>query len=288
MGRDARCRGCIGARCRSSHLGICRSAAFALNLRPQCGHGTRSSRSEFVGGGGGKSLSGTPLAVAWDICRFACKACWNAWWSRFHLGILFAGIAFVPGVFNARLPGHPRSEPPSSPPPSPPPPPNPPPPREAVPFREARTPRREELAALGPRCGAGDAPLNLPLALSRTRCESHGCRCAELTVIFWQISKCTCSPGKRTEARGGALKSASCANSVQGRHAQQHSEAARQPGGSQVAPPAGPMRSCGHSRDMARCRRGAARGPHRMDRDPSSHERARQRGAREACHPYPA
>eukprot|EP00964_Phaeocystis_antarctica_P069711 scaffold42382_cov59-Phaeocystis_antarctica.AAC.2 len=47
------------------HFGMCRSAAFALKRRPQCGQGTRSSSSSRVATGGG---SGLPEASASEIC----------------------------------------------------------------------------------------------------------------------------------------------------------------------------------------------------------------------------
>mmetsp|Transcript_15892 Transcript_15892/g.39829 ORF Transcript_15892/g.39829 Transcript_15892/m.39829 type:complete len:319 (+) Transcript_15892:515-1471(+) len=158
------------------HLGMCRSAALSLNLRPQWGHRILSSVSGLTGGGGGKSDSATPLAIALETFRPCLTAAWKASWSRFHLGILCAGISSA----DVREVGRPTP---------------------AVPPRDGAEFSREtvRVCPIRPRvdCGAGELfspPSDAPsVALSRRCCESHGRRCAELTVIFWQISRCTSS-----------------------------------------------------------------------------------------------
>mmetsp|Transcript_5444 Transcript_5444/g.18092 ORF Transcript_5444/g.18092 Transcript_5444/m.18092 type:complete len:268 (-) Transcript_5444:1300-2103(-) len=184
------------------HFGMCRSAACWLKRRPQWGQVVRSSCSCELGSAGG---SGKPAACAACTCRPALSAAWKAAWSRFHFGILLAGIELSPPP-----PAEPQRAGGALPPP--PPPPYPPPAASlslaraaaAEPIRVAAAPfltpaRGKEDLRLGPRVGTGEPP-NSPAVppCSRCRDESHTWRDCELTATFWQMAKWIC---RRSEAK---------------------------------------------------------------------------------------
>ena len=77
------------------HLGMCRSAAFALKVRPQCGHGTRLGSGSLSKGGGNSVPSFSAFCTALP-CRMASR---KAELLFFHAFFLFAESRLASRIF---------------------------------------------------------------------------------------------------------------------------------------------------------------------------------------------
>jgi hypothetical protein len=80
----------------SAHFGMCRSATVSLNLRPQCGHSTRSSWAVDLGISG----SGAPVRSASPYSRAALMAFRNSEDFAFHFSFL---TSFFSGAFSVSV-----------------------------------------------------------------------------------------------------------------------------------------------------------------------------------------
>merc|ERR1712070_726042 len=80
----------------SLHFGMCRSAAVALKVRPQCGQGTKSGSG--VDATVGIVLRSLPSLIAFCTCRFAFIASRSALDFFFQLSFFFSFISFSLGL----------------------------------------------------------------------------------------------------------------------------------------------------------------------------------------------
>mmetsp|Transcript_3126 Transcript_3126/g.8929 ORF Transcript_3126/g.8929 Transcript_3126/m.8929 type:complete len:226 (+) Transcript_3126:1882-2559(+) len=176
------------------HFGMCRSAAIALNLRPQWGQGTRSSNE---GSAAVREASAPPPSDCASLAfRPARSAAWKFADSRFHLGTgrslgVSAGKLDLRSISGRLACGSSDFEPDASLEP-------PPPAREGGSGDENE--EEDGLREKESRRGAGEcdgdelsAHRSAEVRSSRCRDESQTLRACELTATFSQMARCTCN-----------------------------------------------------------------------------------------------